>query len=44
MDDYNAFKSTMNNSEGGCEIGCLSPGVIAFLVILLVIYLIGKLG
>ncbi len=46
MNDFHAFNSTKGGSGGGggCCLGCISPWVITVSIILIIIYLIGKLG
>ncbi len=44
LNDFHAFKSTTDGSSGGGSIGCLSPTIIGVIVIILILYIIGKLS
>ena len=44
LNDFHAFQSTTGgDSSGGGSIGCLSPTMTAIIVIVFVLYLIGKI-
>ena len=42
MEDFHAFQSTTGENSGGGPIVCLSPAIIAVIVIVVILYVIGK--
>ena len=45
VDDFHAFQSTTGGSSGGsgCSGGCLNPTIITIVVIVAILYIVGKL-